>query len=197
MHRSRPPTMMPSRPHSASHSSMLGCRRGDVGQTGDAGQTGDVGRADTPRDVGKAGKAGLRTAHALFPCARPSIGTAGCRGRLAEAPTTPSPASPPHSTQVCRTHVPPPHLCVVSIMEHCLFWVAMRAMTFHMKRRATGSMPVDGSSVSRSNAPQQQRRRQPDKQTQNGGGKQQEQRLRMAHPWEGMRGRGWGGWGGR
>ena len=37
-------------------------------------------------------------------------------------------------------------LCVVKMTELCWRWLEMRAMTFHMKRRATGSIPVLGSS---------------------------------------------------
>lgn len=38
------------------------------------------------------------------------------------------------------------HLCVVRIMAHSWFSVTMRMITFHMKRLAMGSMPVEGSS---------------------------------------------------
>lgn len=36
--------------------------------------------------------------------------------------------------------------CVVRMMVDCFFQEAMREMIFHMKRRALGSMPVDGQS---------------------------------------------------
>ncbi len=36
--------------------------------------------------------------------------------------------------------------CVVSTIDDCFFWVATLEITSHMNRRATGSIPVDGSS---------------------------------------------------